>query len=420
MQKRWLSGTVMVIILLALTSTFWAQTPAGQEQALPPAVKGFIDGLNHKSYYLAKDYISPDFAISGVPPEYMTEALKRVFSSFPVQITRSICLSIQKSKYGTSCNVSLVVEGRVLNTVFELDKDGLVMSCSLFQVSAAGMPAIPHPDLPAYAEVDFELKEGIILVPVDINGEKHRFILDSGAPTLVINSAQHDSTSLVVGMGQGVGGSLGNIGTLRIGKLDWAGGNYRNFDALSMDLSHLEQEVGESFGGLLSKAELEPFETLIDYQTKKIRFYQLRDNGKPLEPKRLPKPSVTLKFDLQSHIAVFKAKIGKKTYRLGLDTGAQTNLLDDDLYKVFELQLQDVQTDTLRGADLNIRPVTTGVLPLTQCGKLHFTNMRYVFSDISDLNNIYGLKIAGLLGYPFLSQRVLSINYRKRTLSFYN
>jgi hypothetical protein len=253
-----------------------------------------------------------------------------------------------------------------------------------------------------------------------LNGQEAKFILDSGAPMLVINSAADTTNSNVIAsLAQGIGGSIQNMGTTHIRNFTWAGGTNLFFDTISMDLSHLESELGMKFTGLISKAELEPFETYIDYKAKKIRLFLLDKNGKLTEPEKLQAPQKKMKLDIRRHIACLNVTVGKKKLFMGLDTGAQSNLLDDDLLPEFEMELSEVQTDTLRGADVNVKTVKTGIIGKTLLNKTNFPDMIYAFSDISELNNAYDLQIDGILGYPFLSQRPVSINYRKKQISFY-
>ena len=412
-MKNW----ALLLTALLLATGLFCQATADSLQT-PPAIRFFIEGLSNHSYGTAANYISPDFSIEGVPSEYMKRALTQIFSTFPHKITRYSVKSIQQEKTGTVYTMSLLVNSQMSSVTVELDKDNKVVSFSMFKVQAPDSSSRKQ-SLKPYAELDFTLKNGIILIPVEVNGEQKNFILDSGAPILVLNS-HPDSTKSVIALAAGVGGDINGMGMQHVDKLTWGGGTFLDFDAVTMDLSHLETEVGGSFAGLISKAELEPFEVFFDYQKHQICLYLLQTDGKLCEPERLTLiPKQVIPFELQGHIATFKAKVGKKTLPLGLDTGAQTNLLTAELYPKYEKDLKEVETDTLRGADVKMTTVTTGVIAQTKVGKLDFPDMRYVFSDISQIRDAYGVKIEGLLGYPALSKYPVSINYRKKTLSFY-
>ena len=412
---------IFAVLLLGLATLAAAEPAADAEEKLPEAIEYFISGLNTNSLSVAEPYISDDFAIEGVPSEYKDMALNQIFSKFPLRL-EGYALKSSSLSNGNRLYVIEVQDGDETKEVeFELDKQGKVLSCSLFSAKEPqqGTSGAEEQTI-TYAEAEFELVNGIVILPVEMDGRQVKFILDSGAPMLVINS-QADTTQqeIIVAAGEGVGGSISSIGLAKVQSLTWAGGSRQDFETISMDLTHLEKELGMEFCGLISKEELEPYETYIDYDAKKICLYLLDEEGNPLEPDRLPKAKGGVKFELRAHIACLNAKVGNKKLTLGLDTGAQTNLLDDDYYGEFEKILQETKVDTLQGADLNMPVIQTGVISETKIGKLAFPDMRYAFYDISDLSHAYNLNIDGLLGYPFLSQRPVSINYRKQTLKLY-
>lgn len=411
----------ILLLLLAANMGLWAEEAVKQAKPVPEAIQKFIEGLNKHSYITAQKYISKDFSIEGVPEEYMKQAFSQLFGSFPVKITQYLNKSQKKGTYGTIYTISMNANDRITDVEFELDKDNKVLSCSMLRAQRPGdMVTEDNSKLNAYAEIDFEVVNGIIIIPVELNGQQVKFILDTGAPMLVINSkADSTGSNIVLGAAQGIGGNVQDMGFAHVSSFTWGGGSYLSFDTVSMDLSHLEAELDMKFVGLISKAELEPFEAYFDYANKKLRLYKLTETGDLEEPDKLSGWVDEVKFTLGRHIACFKAKVGKKQMMMGLDTGAQSCLLDDDFLPKFEKELKDVSVDTLRGADVNRTTVTTGTIAMTMVNKLTFPDMTYAFSDISEMNNAYGLKIDGLLGYPFLSKQPTSINYRKKTLRFY-
>jgi hypothetical protein len=412
---------MLSLTLILISGILMAQTPEASKDEVPEAIVKFITGLNEHSYSTASPVISRQFGIPGVPQEYIGRVLSQMFSSFPAKITQYKYKSFRQDAGGMVYVIELTVNDRIRDVEFGMDNKGKVTSCNIFSTRMQGEPRgqISNLKLKMYAEVDFELVNGIILLPVELNGEKQKFILDSGAPVLIINSIADTTGSNSLIIGEGVGGSINNTGTRHIDNLSWAGGSNAEFQAVTMDLSHLEAEVGEHFGGLISKAELEPYEVYFDYAGKKIKLFQLDKIGNFFEPNRFVASQEEVFFTLKGHIAVLDAKVGKKKLKMGLDTGAQTNLLDDKHYPRYQKILQNVQTDTLRGADTNSRPVTSGTIATTQAGTIIFPDMIYVFSDIDPLNVAYRMRIDGLLGSPFMAQRPFSINYRKKVLRFY-
>jgi len=387
---------------------------------LPQSIQSFVEGWNAKSYWKAKDAFSRDFSIDQVPPEYTKEALTQIFSNAPVKIASCIAKKTTQMDNHTVYTVSMVTLNGIREIDFTLDKEDKIVSTSLFQAANPGTATSGGSSIKQYAEVPFRLQNNLILIEAEINGVKGSFILDSGAPMLVLNSVYDpDRPVQIIGMSAGVGGAIEGVGIRKLEMFRWAGAAYSDFDCVTMDLSHLESELGESFAGLISKAELEPFETYIDYENSIIRLYGLRKDGSLLAAHQPPKPVHQVQFELFGHIPVIKTTVGKKKLNLGLDTGAMANLIDTSLYPKYRKLLTDASVDTLMGADGQKVEVHIGYIEKNQVGKIKFERMRYCFSDISHINKAYDIKLDGLLGHPFLSQRPMSINYRKQILSFY-
>jgi len=291
---------------------------------------------------------------------------------------------------------------------------------ALFQAANPGTEASGKSSIKKYAEIPFHLQNNLILVEAEIDGEKAKFILDSGAPILILNSVYDPARHVqIIGMSAGIGGAIECVGIRKLESFRWGGGTFSDFDCITMDLSHLESELGESFAGLISKAELEPFETYIDYENNIIRLYGLKKDGTHLDAHAPPKSSHSVKFELFGHIPVIKATVGKCKLNLGLDTGAMANLIDASLYPKYMKLLQESKVDTLLGADGQRAEIPLGFIERNLVGKVQFGRMIYCFSDITHINKAYNIKLDGLLGHPFLSQRPMSISYRRKTLFLY-
>jgi hypothetical protein len=407
--KIWyLAFTLLLIVNLA--------AQAAQQNLIPESIQSFVEAWNMKSYSIAEGAFSPQFSIENIPTEFNAMALQMIFERAPVPITDCVF----KEYRGNTCVVALVTEGGEMDVEFELDGKGLIVSTSLFRTTNPGPATSSAANLLPYSEIPFELVENLIIIRATVDGMEGDFILDCGAPMLVLNSKTGgESNPEVLGFTAGVGGSAEAPGIKKLKSFIWGGGTFGDFDCVTMDLSHLADQLGRPFMGLIGKAELEPFECYFDYSRKLLVLYGLDASGRRLGPQRPPAASTILRFKLSAHIPVIRATVEGKTVRMGLDTGAQANLLDLSLFPHFQRLLIDAVTDTLMGADLNQTEVSTGTLAKSSVSRRDFPDMTYAFSDISLLRNTYNIAIDGLFGYPFLSQRPFSLNYRRKILSIF-
>jgi len=391
-----ITRSFMFALLLLFCSTLIAQS-AEPVDAVPEAIQAWIEGWNSKTMSTAEKGLASDFTIKDVPQEYVRMVLQRVFPQASPQILACRVKNIKKLGKGANYAITLVMDTRMTECDFELNSEGKITSTDFFPGLMQGEGSKRNTALRTSAEQNFTTDNGLILLEAELDGEKGLFILDSGAPVMVLNT-RHSGKNQAQGltMARGIGGNVKSISTRKVEKFAWSGGVYRDFEAIAMDLGHLEQVLSSQVLGLISQAEMEPFETYL-----------------------IPKARHSSSFEPAAHLPVFKIKIGKQNLKMALDTGAQSNLIDLSLQKKFSKELTDTSTDTILGADNNPASVSTGKIPTCKFGKLEYAEMLYAFSDISHLTSLTGSEFDGLLGYPFLVQYPVSINYRKKTISVY-
>jgi len=414
-----ITRSFMFALLLLFCSTLIAQS-AEPVDAVPEAIQAWIEGWNSKTMSTAEKGLASDFTIKDVPQEYVRMVLQRVFPQASPQILACRVKNIKKLGKGANYAITLVMDTRMTECDFELNSEGKITSTDFFPGLMQGEGSKRNTALRTSAEQNFTTDNGLILLEAELDGEKGLFILDSGAPVMVLNT-RHSGKNQAQGltMARGIGGNVKSISTRKVEKFAWSGGVYRDFEAIAMDLGHLEQVLSSQVLGLISQAEMEPFETYLDYSAKKLNLYGLKPDGKVFETLSIPKARHSSSFEPAAHLPVFKIKIGKQNLKMALDTGAQSNLIDLSLQKKFSKELTDTSTDTILGADNNPASVSTGKIPTCKFGKLEYAEMLYAFSDISHLTSLTGSEFDGLLGYPFLVQYPVSINYRKKTISVY-
>jgi len=400
-----------VILLCSLAAT---------QSTVPQQIKDFVSAWNQNSFANARDLISPNYQIKGLPKEYVQQVLQQAFAGNNQKIEILDYLRKETHALGTNYLVLAKKGDETLEMSFVIEPNDKIVQSDIFAVETRQVSTEKATASHEYISFDFELHDKMILIDGELDGEKVQYILDSGAPVFVLNSRfEEPDTNRSVSFAQGVGGVVSSMDAKRISHMSWPGGEYRNRDVLSMDLSSLEEKLERPFAGLISFAELEPYEVYIDYQTQKIRLYALDEAGNPPQGADLSKPITQLPFTLNAHIPIFSAQIGNQKLQLGIDTGAQSNLLDESFMPRLGELISAVETDTLIGADAREIEIQSAEIEEIMVYGENFGKMRYAFSDISHLQAAYKVSIDGILGYPFLSQRPFSINYRKKLLSLH-
>ena len=269
--------------------------------------------------------------------------------------------------------------------------------------------------------IPFELEGKLIIVKVLLNGEEQDFILDSGAPRVILNShymTEKDTIMRIISGAKGVGGTISGMSMRTIKELDFYGIKLIDKEVLALNITHLEKEFGTKIHGLIGFDLIKDYDVLFDYKAKKITLIKpsffdeyLRKNFSKKNLQKNP-------FRLEGHIPVIEAKIGIDTLVFGIDCGAESNLIDDDLYSQLKKYTRRKKKDKVIGADNKLNIVKKGKVKETLIGKKTFKKLDTYYIDLSHLNEGYGLNIDGLIGYEVLSKQISVISFKRRELVF--
>jgi hypothetical protein len=253
-------------------------------------------------------------------------------------------------------------------------------------------------------EAPLLIKKGKLLLAGTLEGENGYFILDTGAPTLVINRPIDENNSdCAYSINRDV-----VVQPTVVQTYSWGGLSKTNAQALAVDLSHLEKVLDIRILGLLGYEELQNRHWIFDF--KKQKLYQDQSLTTPLHKRLIPK--VVLPFRLEGHLPVVRVNIGGNSYWFAIDTGAARNLIGEELVTgplqhLFSIE----QTEELQGLDQEIQLVKSGSLETIALGNKAYSNPSFLITDLAALHHATGLQIDGLLGYPFFAEHTFSIDY---------
>lgn len=256
--------------------------------------------------------------------------------------------------------------------------------------------------------LNFELDGGIILVEAFINQESHTFVLDSGAPGLILNNFQSDGPQSII---KGLNGSA-TAYDLTLHNFTWADIHYPAIPATSMDLSALETMTKRKISGLIGYELLKDYELFLDYENKVMQLQRRVENAPDDQ-----RPLVRFPIRFQEHLPVIEAKIAGKKLQLGLDTGAEINVLDQRMSKKIATAASDqVPYGKIYGIGNAETPSARVRISVTHIRRAAYREMDFVLTDLSGIMDNGSSKIDGILGFPFLSSCKFSIDFRKKEL----
>lgn len=255
---------------------------------------------------------------------------------------------------------------------------------------------------------NFNFSSGLIMVNALVDGELGEFILDTGAPGLIINSKENTETTLLA---SSVNSSI-SIGEITVENFEWGGFEKHNVEGYTLDISHMSRGEEASPDGLIGYQILKNNAVLVDFENTEIAVLSKKDLKKKIKSSE---NVVTIPFVTEGHLPILKLKIDGKTYRFGLDTGAEKNLLNKDLFE--KTSPENVKYELMQGLDGGIRKVAIGEVKNLKSKKYEIEKMKFLYSDLSGVTSgEFGYQIDGLLGLPFFQNKTFVIDYRKGQL----
>ena len=264
--------------------------------------------------------------------------------------------------------------------------------------------------------IPFKLAGKVIILPATINGISGNFILDTGIPHAVLNAAYFDGQK-VDRVYSSVLGAIPKIkathAKVQLKSLLWKG-----VYAEILPLEHLETIKGMPIHGLIGGRMLRNYMLWIDYEQQLI---WLEKEGEQWETSFFPlhagEAMVEQSFRFKNGSPSIEMELGNFSYLFSVDTGAETNVIDTkyqtDFAPFFNLERQKVLTSFTKTADR----ITSTLIYDMKVNGIKCQPMISTFLALSDWNtSTKGPKVAGILGYEFLHQFRICINFRSRTL----
>lgn len=280
-------------------------------------------------------------------------------------------------------------------------------------VSLIQMPVrqerISIPQVQSAVRIPLYINSGLPFVAAGAGELAGRYILDTGAPLLILNQPAHASSTT-----QEASGVAGAFATtlFEVPEFYWRAAKRKSVPALTADLSHIETMVKHSVTGIIGYDLLKDSELLLDYKNQQAMVL----DSKKSEWYKTAALHI-LPFTLQAHLPVIEVQIGQHILRLALDTGAGINLIDQryaDLLPATALVW--LGEENLQGVDQNINRGATALLTDLNIGDAPAPDMKVLFTDLSLFRSKTAPPIDGLLGYPFFSQVKCSIHYPEQKL----
>lgn len=267
----------------------------------------------------------------------------------------------------------------------------------------------------------------LLLIEATIDSIKGDFIIDTGAPYLVLNRTyfrQYESNKTVQSAGVNNGSTQASrctINTITFGKL-----YYENVDADITSLTQLENSKRIKILGLIGCNFFTSLCIKIDILTNQLIIYKLDEKGRIIYKtdstsqrfERDTLADISMKFKLCDNKIFMPVSVAGQDMNWILDTGAETNVVDALAKKKILKEFSVVRRVKLTGST-GSQEVILGVFSELNIGEMAFPMQQTMMTNMAELNETCSIFIDGILGYNFLSQGTFSLNFITKEFSLY-
>lgn len=274
---------------------------------------------------------------------------------------------------------------------------------------------------PYISVVPFRLIDNTIYVWATIDGQSGYVLLDSGSPSAILNE-QYFPNKRIDGedfYSDDLTGGMENVKKttvrLQLDKID-----RRSQEAFLMDLTHIEKNKNIELLAILGYHFFGRYEMVIDYQDKMLTFFSLNRKGKRKSTYSIhTQPDEVIQAKRSRHLLYIQARVGSTNLKLGIDCGAELSIFDKRLSP--DIGMYFSLTDSVNIVAMTNHTVSSkvGSMASVQIGQRTCELDEVILADLSRLNRHLVTRLDGLLGYDFLSDRKIGLNFKRKTLAIW-
>ena len=273
--------------------------------------------------------------------------------------------------------------------------------------------------------IPFNKAGNLIIIQAKVDSIEGNFILDTGAPGLILNmtyfrnypSSEADMQSDESG---GITGDVTvsnptDVTKLKLGPITWS-----RIQAGRINLGHIENSKGIKVLGLLGMQLFKRFEMIIDYENNLIYLHLINKKEiKTYKHDMLKDTSLYNEFpiDIKDNKLYTYGEMAGKKLTFIIDTGAESNVLDSRLPdKIFE-NVTITSRIMLAGTGNTKVEALTGEMKKMKMANLEISSLPVLVTNLEKMCKAYDDHcLDGMLGFDFLSMHKIGFNFVNRKM----
>jgi hypothetical protein len=268
---------------------------------------------------------------------------------------------------------------------------------------------------PTVTSVSFQLTRNLIIVKASVNGREGLFILDTGVSEIILNNRYFNGMPT----GEKFYGISGSEMDKEIEAIRFdIGGFEKNVVAIVTDFTALEKISGLELFGVIGNSIFKNCEVVLDYIFKELTIYQLDKKGNRLTSKNIhQRPLDTLSIIIGRGVPYVEVNANGQRLKMSVDSGATANVMDIRGMDRLNSSFLQVTEGSMASFGPKKVPVKSQIIDKLIVGNLSCPPMKTLFVNMDHLNKSpSGIRVDGILGYEFLSNFRVAINFRKKEI----
>lgn len=253
--------------------------------------------------------------------------------------------------------------------------------------------------------IPFEKAAGLMLVTATLDDIKGNFIFDTASDAIVINSKEQSgkcNSKLI----QTVQGELQVCG-MKFKKLSLGTLVLKNVEAITSDLSTVENHVGSEILGIIGAQLLDSEVIKIDVINRSLELYDRKEVESSLSNTELRVP-----LTFENDVPVIALHIGAQSYNFILDSGASVSLIDNSLVdfhnELFEKTNRSFDLVTAAGSQECFYYYSDALL----FGSVVLQDQKMAAVDMSYAQESFAIPISGIISLDHLPFDYLLVDYK--------
>ena len=261
----------------------------------------------------------------------------------------------------------------------------------------------------------------LIIIEAQIDTIEGNFVMDTGAPYLVLNATYfRDAPKIDDQQAGGVNGEAAGTFTTIVHDFSILDLHYSRLTADVTDLSSIENGRGIKILGLIGTRLFNKFAVTVDLNSNVLYIQKVDSKGNiPAAEQLFKDPYMQSPIKITDDIIFIKGSVNDKSMWFVFDTGAETNLLDYSRSRRLIKSMQIISRSKLTGVGGTSFEVLYARFDKLIIGDQQFTRNRVLITSLDKMGKAYDHNIDGILGYDFFTRGVFSINFVKKEFEMY-